>query len=348
MGQVGQTDGDEVATGTDPADPESVFKLSSVAVYFPVGEPQLWIIWTSVEGKSYQLYYSDSEFGDSMIWSPLGDPLPGSGSIIGVPDEGDAGTGRKSPFDPTLKERYYEVEVVGTGIYTRDTGGIYWITLRNSAFSGMNCVSTPFIPYSNTLDEVLNIQLTGSTVPQFADQCWKWNQSTLSYEKAFFNGTQWRDFYNPSNPPTFTFDADIGYRLVLVPTTPDNKRVYFTGKVSDTSRSISLTKNPYSGLNEVGSAYPIQVSLENSGFVESGFTGSTVFPFSDQLWFWNWTTLSYERIYYNTAASEWRDYPAETVTTKQLTPGEGLRVILSPVSSFSTWNYPKRYTQPPN
>ena len=343
-GGDGMTNYEEYIAGTDPTDFSSVFAITNIT------RGSVTVEWSSVTGKEYAVYYSDDEFGDSMNWSIAEDGVPASGTGTNAwTDNGDARTGNVPPED--VPYRYYKVSISDTDLFARDTVGIYKVLLRNSIYSGLNYVATPFVPYANTLDDVLGDQLPGSTVSAFATQCWKWNQATLSYERAFYYDDgitkEWRDVHNPADPPPFTFDADSGYRLLLTPITPDLTPLYFVGKVSAASRTINLTKIVYSSLNYVASAYPVEVSLENSGLVESGFTGSTVSAFSDQLWFWNWTTLSYDRIYYNTGVNQWQNKDG-TPTTKKLTPGEGFRITLSPVSELSTWNYPKPYTQPPN
>ncbi len=304
------------------------------------------ITWSSEAGISYDVEYADGLYDEaSLIWT----------AVTSIPGQVSATTWEDANT-PSTSGRYYKVKESGTSTYATDTVGIYNIRLRNSFVSGQNEISTPCVPYSNTLNDVIGKQgLTGSTVPAFADKLWKWDFDTLSYKKAFLwsDGVswEWRDFDNPTQPATFTFDADGGYMLLLTPITPDYTRLYFVGKLSTVDRSVGPLKSTFiSGLNYVGSSYPTSVSLDNSGLLASGFTGSAAYPFSDKLWFWNWTTLSYDKIYYNTTASEWRDYPAETATTKQLTPGEGFRLVLTPVSALKDnyWTYPKPYSQPPN
>ena len=343
----GMTNLEEHIAGTDPTDPNSVFALINISR--AANTDTITIEWRSVNEKQYTVYYSDFLFGDAMGWIIAEDLIPASGT--GTNSWVDDGT--KTGSRPNeVPYRYYNVKISGTNVFARDTVGIYKITLRNSLVSEENKISIPFVPYSNNLNDVIGKQgLTGSTISAFADQCWKWNQATLSYERSFLYDDgitkEWRDLYNPADPPPFTFDADSGYRLLLTLITPDMTPLYFVGKVSATSRTINLTKTVYSGLNYVASAYPMEVALEDSGLVESGFTGSTVSAFSDQLWFWNWGTRSYDRIFYNTGLGQWQNKDG-TTTTRKLRPGEGFRIVLSPVSGLRTWNYPKPYTQPPN
>ncbi len=338
----------EYLSATDPTDPNSVFALTNIT------RGSVSVEWSSVTGKEYAVYYSDEEFGDSMNWSLAEDGISASGTGTNTwTDNGDAKTGNVPPED--VRHRYYKVCISGTDVFARDTVGIYKALLRNSLYSGMNYVAIPFVPFDNSLNAVLGEQLTGSTIPAFACQCWKWNQDTLSYERAFYYGDgirkEWRDFNNPTQPAIFTFDADGGYIILLTPITPDNTPLYFVGKVSDVNRNVGPLKSTFtSGINYVGSAYPTSVSLDDSGLLASGFTGGAFYAFSDKLWLWDWDARSYKKLYYNTTASQWRDYPAETATIRQLTPGEGFRIILTPTSGLKDnyWTYPKPYTKPPN
>ena len=65
------------------------------------------IYWTSKVGKSYQVYYADG-LGTAAVWKPLGDAMPGTGSLMSIKDTG--GDGRESPSGASVTQRFYRVE----------------------------------------------------------------------------------------------------------------------------------------------------------------------------------------------------------------------------------------------
>jgi len=105
----GSPNDEEQAAGTDPSDPNSFFAVTDVELV-PSGEgPGAHVTWSTVEGKSYQLYYCDEDYSTAMTWLACGSSIVGDGSPHTFIDNGDVG--RPSPLDPSVGYRYYEAEV---------------------------------------------------------------------------------------------------------------------------------------------------------------------------------------------------------------------------------------------
>ncbi len=90
----------EYYADTDPTLAASVFEIINIARDSQTGNVD--IIWSSVGGKTYRVYGSDSAFGDNMTWSPLSGIIEGTGTFLTWTDIG--------PFD-SLSRRYYKVKV---------------------------------------------------------------------------------------------------------------------------------------------------------------------------------------------------------------------------------------------
>lgn len=95
----GMTNLNEYYAETDPTLAASVFEIISIIRDNLTGNVD--ISWSSVAGKTYRVYGSDSPFGDTMVWSPLSGSITGTGGSLTWTDTG--------PFD-SVSERYYKVK----------------------------------------------------------------------------------------------------------------------------------------------------------------------------------------------------------------------------------------------
>ena len=103
----GKTNIEELEAGTDPTDHNSFFATTSIAEVPEGPEQGVHVTWSSVVGKTYQLYYSDENYSGSMTSLPCGSPVAGSTGTTTFIDKG--GGGRLSPLDPSVTRRYYKV-----------------------------------------------------------------------------------------------------------------------------------------------------------------------------------------------------------------------------------------------
>ena len=216
-----------------------------------------------------------------------------------------------------------------------NTVGLYKIDL----VVGRNLISTPFLPFSASLDDVLGDQLTGSAVKFFSDTIEKWNPVTLNYDRAYYDPTgdgAWKD-WDTGGPPTFDFDADVACWGTILSFNPATT-ITLLGEVSETDRSIEIAV----GRNMVGPSFPKEIALDDSNLVASGFTGSANKFFSDALEWWNNATGRYDMVYYDTGDTTWKNWDG-TPTVKKITPGEGLWIVVLQWNAAFTWSVPKPY-----
>jgi len=103
----GATNSEERAAGTNPADPNSFFGVAAVAWVTSGPDSGVHVTCNTVEGRSHLLYYCDEDYSTGMIWRVCSFPVIGDGSPHTFVDRGDVG--RPSPFDPSVRHRYYKV-----------------------------------------------------------------------------------------------------------------------------------------------------------------------------------------------------------------------------------------------
>lgn len=96
----GQSDFDEVQSGTDPTDPKSLLRVKEIAVEADGDPPSYRIEFAAVAGKSYQLRYSaDPGAG----WTNLGDPIKATKILEAFVD---------NTIPPGTPKRFYQVLLV--------------------------------------------------------------------------------------------------------------------------------------------------------------------------------------------------------------------------------------------
>ena len=284
-----------------------------------------------VPGTTYRVWYSNGPFSDGITWAVAQSGIPTGGSTTSWTDT--------SP--PSSGERYYLVENEITGEFTDDTVGLMW----KSAGVGRNLVSIPFIPYDSSLDSVIGDQLTGSVINFFSDTIEKWDNPSSNYLRAWYNTAtgMWEDWTTSGGSPQFGFDEDVGYWITILVFNPAQD-ICLVGKVAAEERTIDMSQ----GRNLCGSAYPMEVSLDDSGLIASGFSGNAITFFSDNIEWWNMATTNYDRVYYDpTGAGEWKNWNG-TPTTKTFVPCDGFWLNVLVFNPPFIWTYPKPYNEPPN
>ncbi len=301
--------------------------MKDITVY-PSGNAA--VTWESIEGESYDVLYADGLYDEgSLIWSAVTDIV------------GQAGTTTWEDVNtPSTGARYYKVKDDTSGLYTYDTVGIMWEEVP----VGRSLVSTPFIPYDDSLDSVIDDQLTGSTIKFFSDTIEKWDNASSNYLRAWYNTSTgvWEDWTTPGAPPQFGFDEDVGYWITILVFNPPQD-ICLVGKVSNTDRTIAIAQ----GRNLCGTAYPMEVTLDDSELLDCGFTGNAINFFSDNIEWWNAGISNYDRVWYDTGAGQWKNWDG-TPATKQLVPCEGFWINVLVFNTPFTWICPKPYSEPPN
>ncbi|RJS69191.1 hypothetical protein CW714_08950, partial [Methanophagales archaeon] len=217
-------------------------------------------------------------------------------------------------------ERYYRVGAHGNGAEVgAGTVGKFDIATGST----WTLFSLPFIPEDTSINEVFGDQLTGGGKSSQSDKIWMWDGTT--YQTAWlFSYPGYEDKWYGSLK---TIDPDKGYWIQI--RHPKDK-IVVCGKVSDTDRNIPLNV----GWNLVGPSVPLSHSLDNSGLIESGFTGGGKSSQSDKIWMWDGTTYQTAWLFsYPGYEDKWYG------SLKTLEPGKGYWLQIR--HSAFTWNLPK-------
>ena len=237
-------------------------------------------------------------------------------------------------------EKYYRVYVAGPcPIYSPDTVGamVTWCG------QGRNLVSCMFEPYpdgglawggtmgSCSLDKMLGDQFTGSAINFFSDTAEAWNGMT--YDRAWYDTMNWLD-WNTGGPPIFTWDADVGYWITILSFNPPTTFLQ-CGRVSKMPRMMICNV----GRNLLGTCFPVPRTIDKMGLISSGFTGSSVMFFSDNVELWNTATTNYDRAWYDTANAQWADWLGWP-WTRVIVPGDGFWVNVLSFNPAIFWMYP--------
>lgn len=271
----------------------------------------------------YDLYYSDDELSDTMTWNLLSSDIFTGGSLTVYTDFSA----------PISGHRYYRVFNRWTGLYSDDIVGLMWKHLE----IGSNPLSTPFVSLDSSLDAVVGEQLTGHVFKPFSDAVASWNEYNAKYDHAWHDLStgKWMDWYT-EGPPMFTIRPDRAYWInILIINEP--KDMCFTGRVSSTPRKMQMN----SGQNQRTISYPVEVPLDESGLIESGFTGSFNKYFSDTIER-DHGTEDYEIIWYDTLTSTWRNWDGVPVE-ENFKPFEVFSIYVLTLNSPFIWTVPVPY-----
>lgn len=246
--------------------------------------------------------------------------------------------------------RYYRVTAAGfADAYAPETVGKF----DAAVIVGISQMSLPLVPYTNNLSEVIGTQVTGASNAYDADRVWKYNPAVQGeFDIAWLVGGvgppydgQW---YTGNNPTTMTLGADEGF-IVQIRQGHSATYITFTGQVSDTNRTISISK----GMNFVGTCFPVSVPLGDqsgsgdSNLWESGATGANNAYDADRVWRYNpaiqgeydiaWLVDNVSPTYNGL----W--YTGNNPTTIKLDPGKGYWIQVRDAHSAFTWTYKKPY-----
>ena len=326
----------EYIAGTDPNDPDSVFEITD---FRRNPDGSMTLTWSALANRTYLIYYSNGPFAEDMPWQEADSFI--QGSETGSNSWTDDGTGPLGHPDSSVS-RYYLLRVHGPTrimVLAVDTVGFEKRTLR----TGRDLVSTPLLPFDTSLDSVIGDSLTGDANKFWADNIEKWDPLSLQYLRAYYDSsdTQWKD-WDTSLPASFSFDPDEGYWINIMSWHPEAE-ICFTGRVSPETREMPAAP----GRNLLGSTYPVEISLEESNLVGSGFTGHTVKFNSDTIEWYDPAEDTYHRVWYDTAAPGWKNWD-DVPATKTFSPCEGFWVNILVFNPPFTWTYPKPYAHPPN
>ncbi|KAF0134712.1 MAG: Glycoside hydrolase family 81 [Candidatus Saganbacteria bacterium] len=196
------------------------------------------------------------------------------------------------------------------------------------ANEGSNLISLPVIPSSNSLDNVVGRQLNGGT-PMTADKIYSYSAEKSEFVQAYLTA-------GPAGTwaGTLSFmEADKGF-FIACQVGQGVRYVTVVGAVSSqNNRQISL----YSGSNMVGTAWPVDVNLDNTA-LNSVLT--------------NGTPMTADKVYNyeNTAAPQWLSaYLGNAGFAGSLTklmPGKGYYItnqVLVGAPNPDNWVYTKPY-----
>ena len=210
-------------------------------------------------GQTYKVQSSTSPYDfdeTTMTWTDEATGLaPGTWQDTAAPTGAGA-------------EKYYRV-VGETDASVSETVGLYAVSILN----GRNMMSIPFLPFpegggaagTSTFDKIIGDQLTGhAVVKTLSDLIQQWNADTLTWTKIWLKvGTGWIDY--DTGGAAMPFVPGRGY-WVFRNGHPDTDVVLF-GQVAKTDQVITVLASR----NILGTPYPVDVALDDSGLVASGF-----------------------------------------------------------------------------
>ena len=277
-------------------------------------------------GQTYKVQSSTDPYDfdeTTMTWTDEATGLaPGTWQDTAAP----TGTGA---------EKYYRV-VGETDASVSETVGLYAVSILN----GRNMMSIPFLPFpegggaagTSTFDKIIGDQLTGhAVVKTLSDLIQQWNADTLTWTKIWLKvGTGWIDY--DTGGAAMPFVPGRGY-WVFRNGHPDTDVVLF-GQVAKTDQVITVLASR----NILGTPYPVDVALDDSGLVASGFNGHAVVKtLSDQILFWDAATLSWKQFWYKVGVGFQPWTTGDPM--KPFAPGDGFYLLRQGSTGF-TWTYP--------
>jgi hypothetical protein len=184
--------------------------------------------------------------------------------------------------------------------------------------------------------------MSQSTVLDLWDQVFQTltNRYWLS-NVAGFEG--WRDLgFNARNDAAI--DRNKGF-IVTVRLGQGSRALNLVGLVT-TSEQVQVVQND--GYTLAASAFPVPVSLDQSGLLESGFEGGLSAFNSDRLIFFNPDGQQFDTtVWYNNGAGTWQYQGGTSVVTRHIMPGEAFLIRRRDRAGGDlTWTNPVPYTLP--
>lgn len=179
--------------------------------------------WDTVTGVTYDMYASDQNFGDGMVWSKIGATRLGTGARL---DAADADLG-------TQKERrFYKVVVSGD---SPDTNGV-WGVIRSRVPAGYSMISPPLV-MDRRFDAALGHALASALVGHsggagdgVGDEVYIM-QENGTWRILYLDGTSvWRETTGVAS----TYELPEGQGFFIARNAATAAQVTFTGPVGNT------------------------------------------------------------------------------------------------------------------
>ena len=291
--------------------------------------------WQSNSATTYRVESSIDPYDYDetlMTWVTEASGIPG----------GDPTTTWEDLSAAVIGEKYYRVYAedpsgdMSMDVKADETVGMIPVSILN----GRNMMSIPFLPFpegggaagTSTFDKIIGDQLTGhAVVKTLSDLIQQWNADTLTWTKIWLKvGTGWIDY--DTGGAAMPFVPGRGY-WVFRNGHPDTDVVLF-GQVAKTDQVITVLASR----NILGTPYPVDVALDDSGLVASGFNGHAVVKtLSDQILFWDAPTLSWKQFWYKVGVGFQPWTTGDPM--KPFEPGDGFYLLRQGSTGF-TWTYP--------
>lgn len=213
---------------------------------------------------------------------------------------------------------------------------------RVALSEGRNFVALPVIPATNTLAGIVGTNLPVNVTESSGSVVDIWNQTSQtltnrSWLSSIASFPGWRATRTFADNNALLLDVNKGF-IITIRAGQGRQNLLLVGCVSTNAQTQIVQNNGYT---LAGSAYPVPVSLADSGLVASGFVGGDSPITSDTLQFFNPATQLFDQIvWYDSSGGVWRNADG-SVATRQLTVGEAFVIHRGNwvVGSF-TWTNP--------
>ena len=191
----------------------------------------------------------------------------------------------------------------------------------------MALISLPLIPNDTSIANVLGNQFEGAEGNDFtsADYIYYLEPGENS-PQSFYNGIAWQGKLTDIYP-------DKGYVFITQGGHPA-RTITVVGAVAQESRVISIKRKSYTGLNLLGTAYPVSVFLQPDNTGLSGTSPKEGTGFDNADYIYTFETNSAPQAFYN--GSNWSG------KLNKLKIGKGY-VYIKQVDGEVNWTYPKQY-----
>ncbi len=242
------------------------------------------------------------------------------------------------------KTRYYRAALANTSSFATQTVGKFDDPIVGDPnIDELNQLSCPLIIYENDLAHLIGTQVTGGQSNSASDTLWKYTNGNARISWLVSGtGTEYDGHWMESNSySTVTIGSDEGWYLNVRAGHPATY-VSLIGEVSTTGRFIVVS----TGMNMVGTCFPIQVPINNSNIYSSGITGAPNAPSADQVWTYNTSTDGFDCSWVvdNVNPSiNGEAFMGNHPSTMKFTPGKGYWIEVQPNHSGFIWSYPKPY-----
>ncbi len=264
----------------------------------------LLLTWSHVgtTASQYQVWRADLNayfaFGDPGATQLATVPAPTGGTVPSYTDQGayDPATSTYAGAWADDLNHYYMVRSMCTatqGSLRSNRVGKF----TRPVVPGMNLVSLPLLPYSNCIQDVIGMQLTGADSELKADRIWEWDTARQDYNYAWlvadetsqndgkwWEGATWQE-------STMLLLPNAGY---WVQSRHDiNQTIKVVGNVAEpNTQGLEIVE----GMQLIGSAYPDPVtpSLDAATFIQDGAHGADSELHADRIWYWDESLQDYE------------------------------------------------------